>query len=358
MTEPVPIIAKYVKSSGVMVTLDIPEEGEVGLPCELKIANMIKKGDKVFPGETYTWQINTDAKGRRAILNVGPSDQDAKFRTAKDILQENIEAKRAEEAAANIAKQNAEIEKKAAEDKAYAEKLAAEYRQKNEQKKAEKDEQPAPYPPGGIEKICADTKKRVAEAQKEVVTVVPTKVEEIVSQNAAVAVREASSTVARSYSDDELILMRNVVAKNCSEPEFKMLMYIANKYGLDPLTKQIWAIKRNDRDPALIFAGRDGFLTIAHRSGQFDGMQSGVTYEVNKEGKKVPISAWCKVWRRDMSHAFETEVPFEEYNTGFSVWKSHPSAMILKVAESVCLRKAFSIDGIYSPEEIDTDKRE
>jgi phage recombination protein Bet len=317
---------------------------------------MIKKGDKVVAGQTYRWQINISAKGQRSILNVGPAKEEETFKTGKEILQQNIDAKRAEEAAANIAKQNAEIEKKAAEDKAYAEKLAAEYRQKNEQKKAEKDEQPAPYPPGGIEKICADTKKRVAEAQKEVVTVVPTKVEEIVSQNAAVAVREASSTVARSYSDDELILMRNVVAKNCSEPEFKMLMYIANKYGLDPLTKQIWAIKRNDRDPALIFAGRDGFLTIAHRSGQFDGMQSGVTYEVNKEGKKVPISAWCKVWRKDMSHAFETEVPFDENNTGFLVWKSHPSAMILKCAESICLRKAFSIDGIYSPEEINTEQ--
>ncbi len=56
-----------------------------------------------------------------------------------------------------------------------------------------------------------------------------------------------------------------------------------------------------------------------------------------------------------MTHPFETQVPFGEYNTGFRVWKSHPSAMILKVAESVCLRKAFSIDGIYAPEEINTE---
>jgi phage recombination protein Bet len=356
MTEPTAIIAKYVKLSGVMVTLDIPEEGEIGLPCELKIASMIKKGDKVVAGQTYRWQINVSSKGQRSILNVGPAKDEETFKTGKEILQQNIDAKRDEEATANIAKQNAEIEKKAAEDKAAAEALAAEYRQKNEQKKVETAEKPAPYPPGGIEKICADTKKWVAEAQKEVVTVVPTQVVEKVPQNQSVTVREAPGNISRSYSDDELLLMRNVVAKNCSEPEFKMLMYIANKYGLDPLTKQIWAIKRNDRDPALIFAGRDGFLAIAHRSGQFDGMQSGVTYEVNKEGKKIPISAWCKVWRRDMSHAFETEVPFDEYNTGFSVWKSHPSAMILKVAESVCLRKAFSIDGIYSPEEINTEQ--
>jgi phage recombination protein Bet len=356
MTEPTAMIAKYVKSSGVMVTLDIPEEGEVGLPCELKIASMIKKGDKVFPGETYTWQINTDAKGRRAILNVAPSDKDAKFRTAKDILQVNIEAKRAEEAAVNISKQNAEIEKKNAEYKAAAEALAAEYRAKNEQKKAEKPAEPAPYPPCGIEKICADTKKRNAEAQKEVVTVVPTKVEEIVPQNAAVAVREASGTVGKTYTDDEVMLIREIAAKGCTEPEFKLLMHRAKVYGLDPLTGQIWCVKRNAGDTAITFVGRDGFLALAHRSGHFDGMQSGVIYETDDKGKKHPVSAWCKVWRNDMSHPFETDVPFDEYNKGYSVWKSNPSAMILKVAESVCLRKAFSIDGIYSPEEINTEQ--
>jgi len=159
---------------------------------------------------------------------------------------------------------------------------------------------------------------------------------------------------AQSWSNDELILIRNTIAKGCTEPEFKLLMYLARTYGLDPLAKQIWAVKRNDRDPALIFAGRDGLLAIAHRSGKFDGMQSGVDYEGEGKDRK-PKSAWCEIWRKDMSHSFKAEVPFSEYNTGYSVWKSNPSAMIIKVAEAVCLRKAFVISGLYSPEEIDTE---
>ena len=158
------------------------------------------------------------------------------------------------------------------------------------------------------------------------------------------------------YSNEEVLLIRNIAAKNCTEPEFKLLMYMARTYGLDPLLKQIWAVKRNDRDPALIFAGRDGMLAVAHRSGQLDGMQSGVVYEGEGKDRK-PVSAWCEIWRKDMSHSFKAEVPFSEYNTGFSVWKTNPSAMILKVAESVCLRKAFSIAGIYCPEEIDMEAR-
>ena len=71
------------------------------------------------------------------------------------------------------------------------------------------------------------------------------------------------------------------------------------------------------------------------------------------EGKdKHPVSAWCEIWRKDMSHSFKSEFLFSEYNTGFSVWKSNPSAMIIKVVESVGLRKAFSVPGVYSPEEI------
>jgi phage host-nuclease inhibitor protein Gam len=86
-------------------------------------------------------------------------------------------------------------------------------------------------------------------------------------------------------------------------------------------------------------------------------MQSGVVYKGTGKDKK-PVSAWCEIWRNDMTHSFKTDVPFAEYNTGYSVWKTNPSAMILKVAEAVCLRKAFSVSGLYAPEEIDTEARQ
>jgi phage recombination protein Bet len=203
----------------------------------------------------------------------------------------------------------------------------------------------APAEPTGIDKIVAETKRLKEEREaKEAAVIVPAQVSPHIP---------APAPVPKTYSQDEMLLLRNVIAKGCTEPEFKLLMYMASTYGLDPLLKQIWAVKRNDSSPALIFAGRDGMLAIAHRSGAFDGMQSGVEYEGEGKDRK-PKSAWCEVWRKDMSHSFKTEVPFSEYNTGFSVWKTNPSAMILKVAESVCLRKAFSVSGLYCPEEINT----
>ena len=170
--------------------------------------------------------------------------------------------------------------------------------------------------------------------------------------------KETTSAIVPSAGkfNEKIDLIKAKIAPDCTDSEFELLMYMANTYGLDPLLRQIWAVKRNANAPALIFAGRDGMLAIAHRSGHFDGMQSGVVYEGTGKDRK-PVSAWCEIWRNDMTHSFKTDVPFSEYNTGYSVWKTNPSAMILKVAEAVCLRKAFSVSGLYAPEEIDTEDR-
>jgi phage recombination protein Bet len=390
--EAVQIVAKFVKISGVMVFLEEPGKEEYALPADLKICKVIKDGDKIHAGESYTWKIVEDGKGNRSILTAGPADgfqpaSQLPKRDSKEILQQNLDEKRKEpkkaapatpqkvdesiglpeecqtcvyvhdcptlkprenckQAMGHKLKDDAEGDARLEENAAYAAQLVAE--------KEEKDRQKA---------ISAQK----APAQRAVV-IHP----EIVKESALATVSHALPQsdcqhmgIAKTYTDEDLLLIRNIAAKNCTEQEFKLLMYMAKTYGLDPLLKEIWCVKRNESAPALIFAGRDGFLRIAHESGQFDGLQSGVIYESKTvdAGKpterqiNVPVSAWCKVWRKDMIHEFISDVPFSEYNTGFSVWKTNPSAMILKVAEAVCLRKAFTIAGIYSPEEIDTEHR-
>jgi len=128
-------------------------------------------------------------------------------------------------------------------------------------------------------------------------------------------------------------------------------MQLAKTYQLDPFAKQIWAVKYGN-NPAAIFAGRDGFLAIAHRSGKFDGMESGT-----RQDESGDLIGWCKVYRKDMAHPFEVAVPLAEYSTGKNLWQSKPKTMIIKVAESHALRRAFGISGLYSPEEIDTGDR-
>lgn len=143
-------------------------------------------------------------------------------------------------------------------------------------------------------------------------------------------------------TSDEIKLIHDTYAKNTTETEFKLFLYAADRYGLDPLLKQIWCVKFANQ-PAQIYAGRDGFLEVAHRSGQFNGIESGM-----KDDK----TAYAKVYRKDMDNPFYVEVSMSEYATGQALWKSKPKTMLIKVAESQALRRAFSISGIYSPEEM------
>ena len=150
-----------------------------------------------------------------------------------------------------------------------------------------------------------------------------------------------------SWDEEQLILLRASCAPSATDPEFKKLLYLSQVWQLDPMLREIWLVKFGN-SPAQIYAGRDGFLKIAHRSGHFDGMKTVVNFD--EEGH--PVSATCTVWRNDMSHPFESNVLFAEYTTNQNLWKTKPSVMIGKVAESVALRKAFSVAGLYSPEEL------
>lgn len=145
---------------------------------------------------------------------------------------------------------------------------------------------------------------------------------------------------------EKLKLIKSTIAKDCTDTELSLLLYQADRLNLDPLQKQIWAVKFADK-PALIFVGRDGYLQFAHKSGQFDGMESGTRAEGNT------IIGYAKVYRKDMSHPITVEVDMAEYNKKVGVWSEKPKTMIQKVAESQALRRAFAISGVYSPEEMD-----
>ncbi len=153
-----------------------------------------------------------------------------------------------------------------------------------------------------------------------------------------------------TYDPEKLQLIRDMFAKGATDSEFKLFIEMSLALGLNPLKREIWLVKYGD-NPAQIFVGRDGLLTIAHRSGQFDGMHAGT----RKDGDE--LVGWCRVYRRDMTHPFEVEVYEKEYTTGRNLWKDKPRTMIQKVAEAQCLRRAFSISGVYTPEEVDTGDR-
>ena len=155
-----------------------------------------------------------------------------------------------------------------------------------------------------------------------------------------------TAIVPKQWTQQDLDLIRATTAPKCDPNEFALLLYQAKTYHLDPLLRQIWAVKYDPGQPARIFVGRDGYLAIAHTSGQFDGMET----EINGEGENM--TATTRVYRKDASHPFTVSVKMKEYNKKSGNWVTMPETMLKKVSQVQALRQAFNISGVYAPEEI------
>ena len=134
-----------------------------------------------------------------------------------------------------------------------------------------------------------------------------------------------------------------------------MLKILSNMYELDPFARQIWLV------PSVgVFVGHAGFLAIAHRSGKFDGMNTVIQWDAEH---KNPVSATTTLWLKDCTHPVEMTVWFREFNrpgtNGKKTnWDKMPAYMLQKVTEVHALKRAFSVTGVYSPEEMGYDEVE
>ena len=141
-----------------------------------------------------------------------------------------------------------------------------------------------------------------------------------------------TSSVAIDY--DAVLRSLNL---NPSDPKTQALMLVCERYGLDPVLKHIVLISGN------AYVTRDGYLAVAHRSGQFDGM------EVIDQGEtKDHYTAKVAVYRKDMRHPFTFVGRFPKSK---SMAKDYGPEMAVKVAEVQGLRRAFNVTGVGASDE-------
>lgn len=183
-------------------------------------------------------------------------------------------------------------------------------------------------------------------------------------------VKTDGNVSALQYSTRDFNLIKDMYSTKCSPQEFGLFIHLAKEYELDVLKREIWMVKFGNR-PAQIFVGRDGFRTIAHRSGKFAGMKTFSTklvdepitikYFDKKANKEIPFkrdfsySATCLVYVKGIKIPFERTVYEIEYSTGRDLWATKSRTMIEKVAQCQTLREAFSISGVVDPVEVEKD---
>lgn len=166
---------------------------------------------------------------------------------------------------------------------------------------------------------------------------------------------------------ETLEVVRAIFARNCTPAEMATAIHLAERYGLDPLAKEVWAIKRQPNEPALIMVSRDGLLKAAKRDAHFRGLSSGVVKAgdefafdpvagtvAHRFGEKRGdiLGAWAlaKHTSRDPVAVF---VDFREYRGNSPIWSKYPSAMIEKTAQVVALKRQFDLTGLRGEDEGD-----
>jgi phage recombination protein Bet len=160
------------------------------------------------------------------------------------------------------------------------------------------------------------------------------------------------------WTPEQTQLISTTIAPGCSTDELRLFAYACQRTGLDPFSKQIYAIKRGGK--MTIQAGIDGLRSIAERTGQLDGSETHWCGEDGQWsdvwlGSKPPAAAKTVIHRKGASHPFVGVARFADYNAGQGLWSKMPAAMIAKCSEALALRKAFPADlsGVYSTDEMD-----
>ena len=159
------------------------------------------------------------------------------------------------------------------------------------------------------------------------------------------------------WTPEQTQLISTTIAPGCSNDELRLFAYACQRTGLDPFSKQIYAIKRGGK--MTIQAGIDGLRAIAERTGQLDGSE---TYWCGDDGdwrdvwlsNKPPAAAKTIIHRKGASHPFVGVARFADYNAGQGLWSKMGATMIAKCSEALALRKAFPADmsGVYSTDEM------
>lgn len=170
--------------------------------------------------------------------------------------------------------------------------------------------------------------------------------------------------------DEKKIIKAQFFPPNATDMDMIYCMKVAETFNLNPILKQIFFVERsasiNGQWVTKIepLAGRDSFLTLAHRSGKFAGIESDCTIKqtaVLENGEwvsKNELVATARVYRTDNDRPFCAEVEYSEYvqktkdGSINKFWRDKPKTMLKKVAESQALRKAFDISGLYSVDEV------
>ncbi len=149
---------------------------------------------------------------------------------------------------------------------------------------------------------------------------------------------------------EQVQVLKNTVAKGVSDAELQLFIAVCNRTGLDPFSRQIYAVKYGNQ-PMFVHTGIDGLRLIAHRSGLWEGIVG--PYYCGPDGEWTdvwlkdapPAAAKVGILRRGWREAVWGVALWKScFNPNSPLWKTRGTDMLGKNAEAAALRRAFQLE--------------
>lgn len=136
-----------------------------------------------------------------------------------------------------------------------------------------------------------------------------------------------------------------------SDEQMAALLIVADQYGLNPFTKEIYAFP--DKGGIVPVVGVDGWSRIINEHPQSDGFEFVESEETTTfEGKTVPVWMEVHIYRKDRARPIKIRERFAEVvRATMQPWKSHPSRMMRHKTLIQGARLAYGFAGIYDEDE-------